>query len=134
MQLDRENHLKTTLGTMSKAFKNARRKGTYSVRNLYFLNCIHKTVLMSCAIGISEDRQRELCLLYYKVLNSSSEFCKQELSSDTYKSNQFLTHLTVQDHNTTGSHAPEVSDFAIVGESVSEAVLIFSEEFNEAFN
>jgi hypothetical protein len=133
MQLNKETHLKVMLGTMSKAFKNARRKGTYSVKNLYFLNCIYKTLKMSCAIGISEDDKRELCLFYYKVLNSSREFCKQDLQSEAFKSNQFLTHLTVQDIKLTGDHAPEVDDFIIGDEGSVEYLGVFVNTFSNQF-
>lgn len=113
MQVYRENHLKIMLGSMDKAFKNAKRKGTYSVKNLYFLNCIYKTLKFSCAIGINEEQAQKLSFLYYKVLNSSREFCKQDLTSNAFKSNQFLTHLDVQSFLEKGNGQPEVDDYII---------------------
>jgi|SRR6478609_5456936 len=112
MKTSRVEHTKILLGSLNKAFKEAERKGTYSVRDLYFLNCIQKTINFACEIKMTEEEQRQLTKFYFKILSSSRKFCVQEFSSAFYKDigNAFETYVQ---ETGDGTSAPTVSDNTI---------------------
>ena len=136
MSLDRKGHLGVLLGSMNKAFKNARRKGTFTVRDLFFLNCIYKTISLSCQMNMSEDQNRTISLFYFRMLNSSSHLCKQNLESEYYKTfeNKPFLHVTCSD--SLGTNKPTVSDFTLGdnGEVLNESTQgIFTNEYESEF-
>ena len=112
MKSSRTEHTKILLGSLNKTFKEARRKGTYSIRDLYFLNCIQKTINFACEISMKEGELRQLTIFYFKILNSSNKFCVQEFSSEFYKDygNAFNTYIQ---ENKDGTSKPTVSDNTI---------------------
>lgn len=112
MQSNRTEHTKILLGSLNKTFKEAQRKGTYSVRDLFFLNCIQKTINFACEIKMTEEEQRCLTIFYFKVLNSSNKFCVQEFSSSYHKNtgNAFEPYIQTSKG---AVNAPTVSDNTI---------------------
>jgi hypothetical protein len=69
MTVDEKNNYKILTGTLKKAFKEAKRKGTYSVKELFFLNAIFKTLSFAFQIVMSSKEQRQLIIFYHNILN-----------------------------------------------------------------
>lgn len=136
MKIDRKVHTAILIGSLNREFRNARRKGIFSVRDLYFLNCISKTLNFSCEIGMTEIQQRELSLFYFKMIASSDKFCVHEFQSEYYKKIENANELYVQTESNEDTHVPEVDDFVIgdSGEIVPEPGGIFDEQFNNLFD
>lgn len=115
MSTTNQEHIKTLIGSLNKAFKEAKRKGTYSVRDLYFLNCIQKTINFACEIKMKEEEIRELTKFYYAVLRSSNKFCVQEFETDIYKNVANSTYKTfVQTGETPDVSSPTVQNNSII--------------------
>lgn len=128
MKIDRKSHTAILIGSINKELKNARRKGTYSVRDLYFLNCIAKTISFSCQIGMTEEQQRTLSIFYHKILGISDKFCVYEFKSEYYSDTENTNELYVQSNEDPNTHTPTVDDFSIESQSG-----IFDEQFNASF-
>lgn len=109
----RAEHTKILLGSLNKAFREAQRKGTYSVRDLFFLNCIQKTLNLQCEISMFQEEQRELVAFYFKILRSSNKFCVQEFSSTFYKDNGGIFGETYIQKNIGDVSPPEVDNFTL---------------------
>ena len=109
-----QEHVKTLIGSLNRAFKDASRKGTYSVRDLYFLNCIQKTLNFACEIKMTDEEVRQFTQFYYSVLRSSDKFCVQEFQGNIYKNAGNATYGTfVQSEETPDTSAPTVDDNSI---------------------
>lgn len=112
MKISSKSHTSILIGSINKELNNARRKGTYSVRQLYFLNCIAKTLFFACHIEMSEEQQRTLSVFYHKILGRSDKFCSHEFESEYYKKIENTPGLFVQT-NENGTSRPTVSDSVI---------------------
>lgn len=110
MTVDVKNNYSILVGTLKKAFKEAKRKGTYSVKELFLLNTIFKILSFGCNIGMTKTQQRELTVLYFNILRSSEKFCIYEFESKYYKSIAFNNGVFVQRNE---NSAPTVVDFFI---------------------
>ena len=128
MKISQNAHTAILIGSINKELRNARRKGTYSVRDLYFLNCIAKTLDFSCHIGMTEEQQRALSVFYHKILGASDKFCVHEFSSEYYANPVNLNVLHVQSSEDMNVKAPTVTDYVIEYRSG-----IFDEQFNTSF-
>lgn len=117
MKIDPKAHTQILIGSINKELKNARRLGTYSVRDLYFLNCLAKTLSLSCHIGMREDEQRELSMFYFRFIAGSNKFCVHEFESEYYKKIENTSGLFVQTVESGSTSAPTVSNF-VVGDPV----------------
>jgi hypothetical protein len=134
MKIDTKSHTAILIGSLNREFRNARRKGTFSVRDLYFLNCISKTLSFSCEIGMTEIQQRELSLFYFKVIASSDKFCVHEFQSEYYKKIENTAGLYVQTYEVGNTNVPEVSNFTIGNSGeIPEQGGIFDNTFDNTF-
>jgi len=135
MKSSRTEHAKILLGSLNKLFKEARRKGTYSSRDLFFLNCIQKTINFACEINMTEEELRQLTIFYFKILNSSNSFAVQEFSSVFYKDagNAFETFVQTSENNA-AVHKPAVDDYTIGDPIVVPDLRIHNSKFNLKYN
>jgi hypothetical protein len=113
MTIDKQTHLGILIGSINKALREAKRKGRYSVRDLYYLNCIKKTISFSCNISMTEEDQKEIISFYFKVLSYSDKFCTHEFNSEYYKPDGSNSNLFVQTSDNTINSSPKVNDFSI---------------------
>jgi len=109
MTIDKKTHLGILIGSLNKALREAKRKGRYSVRDLYYLNCIKKTIAFSCNISMTEEDQKEIISFYFKILSSSDKFCTHEFNSEYYKPEGYNSSLFVQTSENTGNSSPTVT-------------------------
>lgn len=111
MKSSRIEHTRILLGSLNKLFKEAQRKGTYSSRDLYFLNCIQKTINFACEINMTEEELRQLTKFYFKFLSSSNSFAVQEFSSAFYKDTGNFFDTFVQTQVDGATSKPDVDDY-----------------------
>jgi hypothetical protein len=132
MTVDEKNNYKILTGTLKKAFKEAKRKGTYSVKELFFLNAIFKTLSFAFQIVMSSKEQRQLIIFYHNILNSSEKFCIGEFESDYYKSIESNSGVLIENNK---NNAPSVGDFLITdGSSGDVTTPVNKSRFNFKFN
>jgi hypothetical protein len=113
MKSSRIEHTKILLGSLNKLFKEAQRKGTYSVRDLYFLNCIQKTINFACEINMTEEKLRRLTKFYFRILSSSNNFVVQDFSSVFYKDTGNFFEPFIQTKIDGATNQPTVDDYTI---------------------